>query len=103
VIYCFQLLISNLKLRRYPKVEMRPSFRDTGFTASYRFDPLTNMMFTRDQQITTRRGLVMGRLRSAQRQHEAGAYTRSHLRSTGAYFAPPPSTYAHCFPPYYPT
>jgi len=54
----------------HPTVEMRPSFRDTGFTASYRFDPLTNMMFTRDQQITTRRGLVMGRLRSVQRQHE---------------------------------
>jgi arginine deiminase len=47
---------------------MRPSFRDTGFTASYRFDPLTNMQFTRDQQITTNKGLVMGRLRSAQRQ-----------------------------------
>ena len=31
----------------HPTVEMRPSFRDTGFTASYRFDPLTNMMFTR--------------------------------------------------------
>lgn len=54
----------------HPTVEMRPSFRDTGFTASYRFDPLTNMQFTRDQQITTNKGLVMGRLRSAQRQHE---------------------------------
>ena len=42
-----------------PTVEMRPSFRDTGYTATYRFEPLTNMQFTRDQQITTRRGLVM--------------------------------------------
>ena len=40
----------------HPTVEMRPSFRDTGFTASYRFDPLTNMQFTRDQQITTNQG-----------------------------------------------
>ena len=54
----------------HPTVTMRPSFRDTGYTASYRFDPLTNMQFTRDQQITTDRGLVMGRLRSTQRQHE---------------------------------
>ena len=54
----------------HPTVTMRPSFRDTGFTASYRFNPLTNMQFTRDQQITTNKGLVMGRLRSTQRQHE---------------------------------
>lgn len=54
----------------HPTVVMRPSHRDTGFTASYRFEPLTNMQFTRDQQVTTAKGLVMGRLRSAQRQHE---------------------------------
>lgn len=53
-----------------PKVHVAPSFRDTGFTASYSFDPLTNVQFTRDQQVTTRRGIVMARLRSVQRSKE---------------------------------
>lgn len=51
-------------------VHVAPSYRDTGFTASYSFDPLTNVQFTRDQQITTRRGIVMARLRSVQRSKE---------------------------------
>lgn len=53
-----------------PTVTLIPSYRDTGFTATYEFKPLTNIVFTRDQQITTRRGIVMGRLRSAQRAAE---------------------------------
>ena len=53
-----------------PTVHVSPSYRDTGFTASYKFDPMTNVQFTRDQQITTRRGIVMARLRSAQRLGE---------------------------------
>ena len=36
-----------------PTVHLKPSMRDTGFTASYHFDPLTNLQYTRDQQITT--------------------------------------------------
>ena len=36
-----------------PTVYLKPSLRDTGFTASYMFNPLTNMQYTRDQQITT--------------------------------------------------
>ena len=36
-----------------PTVYLKPSLRDTGFTSSYQFNPLTNMQFTRDQQITT--------------------------------------------------
>lgn len=48
-----------------------PTHRDTGLTASYSFEPLTNLVYTRDQQITTGRGVVMARLRSAQRQKEA--------------------------------
>lgn len=51
-------------------MHVAPSYRDTGFTASYSFDPLTNVQFTRDQQITTRRGIVMARLRSVQRSKE---------------------------------
>uniref|UniRef100_A0A7R9SVT1 Arginine deiminase n=1 Tax=Polyblepharides amylifera TaxID=1486889 RepID=A0A7R9SVT1_9CHLO len=53
-----------------PTVYLKPSLRDTGFTATYQFEPLTNMQYTRDQQITTARGIVMGRLRSLQRQNE---------------------------------
>jgi hypothetical protein len=39
-------------------------------TASYTFEPLSNLVYTRDQQITTCKGIVMGRLRSQQRQKE---------------------------------
>lgn len=54
----------------HPTVTISPSTRDTGFTASYTFDPLTNIVFVRDQQITTNRGIVMARLRSPQRARE---------------------------------
>ena len=53
-----------------PTVHVMPSFRDTGFTARYSFEPLTNVQFTRDQQVTTGKGIVLARLRSAQRQCE---------------------------------
>jgi arginine deiminase len=53
-----------------PTVTLTPSGRDTGLTASYTFEPLSNLVYTRDQQVTTARGIVMGRLRSAQRQRE---------------------------------
>mmetsp|Transcript_8912 Transcript_8912/g.15445 ORF Transcript_8912/g.15445 Transcript_8912/m.15445 type:complete len:486 (+) Transcript_8912:82-1539(+) len=53
-----------------PTVHLTPSYRDTGLTATYTFEPLSNLVYTRDQQITTCKGVVMGRLRSAQRQQE---------------------------------
>ncbi|PXF43088.1 Arginine deiminase [Gracilariopsis chorda] len=53
-----------------PTVVISPSQRDTGFTATYQFEPLSNIIFVRDQQITTRKGIVMARLRSQQRQRE---------------------------------
>ena len=53
-----------------PTVNLAPSYRDTGLTASYSFEPLSNLVYTRDQQITTARGIVMGRLRSPQRNLE---------------------------------
>jgi arginine deiminase len=53
-----------------PTVHLTPSYRDTGLTASYTFEPLSNLVYTRDQQITTCTGIVMGRLRSLQRQNE---------------------------------
>ncbi|KIZ04019.1 Amidinotransferase family protein [Monoraphidium neglectum] len=53
-----------------PTVTLTPSGRDTGLTASYTFEPMSNLVYTRDQQITTCRGIVMGRLRSQQRFRE---------------------------------
>ncbi|KAL4439030.1 hypothetical protein ABPG77_006967 [Micractinium sp. CCAP 211/92] len=53
-----------------PTVSVAPSYRDTGLNATYSFEPLSNLVYTRDQQITTCRGIVMGRLRSPQRNLE---------------------------------
>jgi len=53
-----------------PNVELTPSYRDTGLRASYRFSPLSNLVYTRDQQITTAKGIVLGKLRSSQRALE---------------------------------
>jgi arginine deiminase len=53
-----------------PTVHVMPSYRDTGFTARYAFEPLTNVQYTRDTAITTARGVVLTRLRSPQRQFE---------------------------------
>jgi len=32
-------------------VYISPSYRDTGLTASYSFKPLSNLVYTRDQQV----------------------------------------------------
>lgn len=53
-----------------PTVHLAPSYRDTGLTATYSVAPLSNLVYTRDQQITTAKGIVMGRLRSPQRNLE---------------------------------
>ena len=53
-----------------PTVHLAPSYRDTGLSATYSFEPLSNLVYTRDQQITTARGIIMGRLRSTQRNRE---------------------------------
>jgi arginine deiminase len=54
----------------HPTVTLSPSFRDTGLTSTYSFQPLANLVYMRDQQITTCKGIVLGRLRSEQRQLE---------------------------------
>ncbi|KAK9829371.1 hypothetical protein WJX72_005446 [[Myrmecia] bisecta] len=61
-------LIDTLMIN--PTVHISPSYRDTGLSAAYTFQPLSNLVYTRDQQITTCRGIVMGRLRASQRQLE---------------------------------
>ena len=35
-----------------PTVQLSPSRRDTGFTATYSFQPLSNLVYTRDQQVS---------------------------------------------------
>lgn len=54
----------------HPTVTLQPSYRDTGLTSTYSFQPLSNLVYMRDQQITTAKGIVLGCLRSAQRQLE---------------------------------
>lgn len=36
-----------------PTVHISPSYRDTGLHASYTFQPLSNLVYTRDQQVHT--------------------------------------------------
>jgi arginine deiminase len=43
---------------------------NTGFNASYTFNPVMNMYFMRDQVITTSKGVVVGRFNAAQREVE---------------------------------
>ncbi|GJQ10253.1 hypothetical protein GpartN1_g2044.t1 [Galdieria partita] len=57
-------------VKTFPTVTITHSTRDTGVSASYSFQPLTNLVFTRDQQVTTRKGIVLGRPSSVQREHE---------------------------------
>lgn len=53
-----------------PTVILEPQSQDTGFKATYSFQPMSNLVYTRDQQITTCKGIVMGNLRSRQRHME---------------------------------
>eukprot|EP00127_Corallochytrium_limacisporum_P003450 Clim_evm78s149 gene=Clim_evmTU78s149 len=55
----------------YPTVELVKADQDTNVLArKYSFDPLVNLVFTRDQAITTRKGIVMASLNSKLRQKE---------------------------------
>ena len=75
-----------------PTVQLSPSRRDTGFTATYSFQPLSNLVYTRDQQVTTCQGVVMCRLRSPQRQLEVDlmrfCFNKLGLPVVGAIEAP---------------
>jgi len=53
-----------------PVITLRKSEINMPLIASYTLNPLGNLVFTRDQQIVTRAGIVMGRLNSIQRSHE---------------------------------
>jgi arginine deiminase len=54
-----------------PTVRLRPSLvANTRYAASYEMAPVMNLYFCRDQQITTARGVVVGRMNSEQRRVE---------------------------------
>jgi arginine deiminase len=66
-----------------PTVTITNTGRDTGCLAQYTFSPSTNIMFCRDQQVTTAaNGVVMARLQSKQRRQE-GAVLEFCLRKLG--------------------
>lgn len=53
-----------------PTVHLYPTTINTGVEARYESNPLTNLYFMRDQSIVTPRGVIMGRMNSAQRALE---------------------------------
>ena len=54
-----------------PKYELRPTNSNTFIEPiSISFSPLGNLVFCRDQQITTKKGVVIGRAKSSQRAGE---------------------------------
>ena len=60
----------NVILTR-PKMKLKFIDTDTFIEpSSITFSPLGNLVFCRDQQITTKKGVVMGRSRTSQRQYE---------------------------------
>lgn len=54
-----------------PTLVLRKTPENTGCAASYRVNPLSNLMFMRDQTITTRKGRVVCHLNSPQRVFES--------------------------------
>ena len=54
-----------------PTIELRHSDKDTHIVPTLiSFNPLGNLIFCRDQQITTKKGVIMGRTRTFQRKSE---------------------------------
>lgn len=61
-------LVDIILLR--PRVHVSETKTNTHRKATYEAAPLMNLMFLRDQLITTRQGIVLGRMHSPQREHE---------------------------------
>lgn len=54
-----------------PTIHLKPShFRNSSYEAKYELKPLMNIHYMRDQQITTKKGIVIGKLNSPQREKE---------------------------------
>lgn len=56
----------NIILNR-PKIILRRTAANTGYSADYVLRPLMNLLFMRDSMISTPRGMIIGRLHSPQR------------------------------------
>ncbi len=54
-----------------PTVILHEAKHNTGITASYQYNPLMNLFYTRDQSITTPKGVIIGKLNSPQRRNES--------------------------------
>ena len=61
-------LIETIMIR--PTVTLIPTNQHTGLTSEYSFKPLSNLIYMRDQQITTVKGIVLGCLKTPQRRLE---------------------------------
>ncbi len=53
-----------------PTVKLAETAINTGITATYVTNPLMNLFYTRDQMITTARGIIISKMNSPQRQNE---------------------------------
>ncbi|MFI3333376.1 MAG: arginine deiminase family protein [Rikenellaceae bacterium] len=53
-----------------PTIILHPTAHNTGITATYQYNPLMNLFYTRDQMITTAKGIVISKMNSPQRQNE---------------------------------
>lgn len=54
-----------------PKIILKREESNTGYAADYLLNPIMNLYFSRDQMITTNKGVVLGRFHSEQRYAEA--------------------------------
>ncbi len=62
-----------------PTIKLKRTASNTYIeTRDISFAPLGNLVFCRDQQITTRKGVVIGRLRSSQRAFETTVMTQAY-------------------------
>lgn len=61
-------LVETIVIR--PTVTLTPTAKHSGLTSEYSFKPLSNLIYMRDQQITTAKGIVMGHLKTPQRRLE---------------------------------
>jgi arginine deiminase len=53
-----------------PTIRLFPTKTNTGYDAAYSIDPIMNLMFMRDQSLTTAAGRVISNLNSVQRESE---------------------------------
>ncbi len=53
-----------------PTIRLMETEHNTGVSARYEYNPLMNLFYTRDQSITTSKGVIMCKMNSSQRRNE---------------------------------